>query len=83
MGLPRLGGHGGHGGDVWVVAKKSMTLKTVKNKYPQKRFVAGTGANSRFVSAQISSKCVYAVVRDLASSVFLMFKYFSSTASVR
>uniref|UniRef100_A0A8C6TST8 GTP-binding protein 10 n=1 Tax=Neogobius melanostomus TaxID=47308 RepID=A0A8C6TST8_9GOBI len=46
MGLPRLGGQGGDGGDVWVVATKDMTLKRVKDKYPQKRFVAGTGGNS-------------------------------------
>ncbi|XP_059113288.1 GTP-binding protein 10 [Peromyscus eremicus] len=47
MGYPRLGGEGGRGGDVWVVAHKSMTLKQLKNKYPQKRFVAGGGTNSR------------------------------------
>lgn len=46
MGLPRLGGQGGSGGDVWVVATKSMTLKRIKDKYPQKRFVGGTGVNS-------------------------------------
>lgn len=46
MGLPRLGGRGGDGGDVWVVATKDMTLKRVKDRYPQKRFVAGTGGNS-------------------------------------
>ncbi|XP_037640112.1 GTP-binding protein 10 [Sebastes umbrosus] len=46
MGLPRLGGQGGNGGDVWVVASKNMTLKRVKDKYPQKRFVGGSGANS-------------------------------------
>ncbi|KAK5922310.1 hypothetical protein CgunFtcFv8_019584 [Champsocephalus gunnari] len=46
MGLPRLGGHGGNGGDVWVVASKKVTLKKVKDKYPQKRFLAGAGANS-------------------------------------
>ncbi|XP_028985658.1 GTP-binding protein 10 [Betta splendens] len=46
MGLPRLGGQGGSGGDVWVVATKNMTLKKVKDKYPQKRFVGGTGGNS-------------------------------------
>ncbi|XP_061145719.1 GTP-binding protein 10 isoform X1 [Syngnathus typhle] len=46
MGLPRVGGHGGNGGDVWVVAAKSMTLKKVKDKYPQKRFAAYVGANS-------------------------------------
>lgn len=49
MGLPRLGGQGGNGGDVWVVATKNMTLKRIKDKYPQRRFVAGAGANSRFV----------------------------------
>lgn len=49
MGLPRLGGQGGKGGDVWVVAQKEMTLKRVKDKYPQKRFIAGVGTNSRYV----------------------------------
>lgn len=49
MGLPRLGGQGGKGGDVWVVAKKNMTLKRIKDKHPQKRFVGGAGGNSRFV----------------------------------
>ncbi|KAM3873322.1 GTP-binding protein 10 [Diretmus argenteus] len=46
MGLPRLGGQGGHGGNVWVVAKNGGTLKKIKDKYPQKRFVAGVGLNS-------------------------------------
>nr|XP_057940108.1 GTP-binding protein 10 isoform X3 [Doryrhamphus excisus] len=46
MGLPRLGGHGGNGGDVWVVAAEKMTLKKIRDKYPQKRFVADVGANS-------------------------------------
>uniref|UniRef100_A0A8C7Y094 GTP-binding protein 10 n=1 Tax=Oryzias sinensis TaxID=183150 RepID=A0A8C7Y094_9TELE len=46
MGLPRLGGQGGNGGDVWVVAKKNMTLKRIKDKYPLKRFVGGSGGNS-------------------------------------
>lgn len=55
MGYPRLGGEGGKGGDVWVVAHKKMTLKQLKDKYPQKRFVAGVGANSR-VSALKGSK---------------------------
>lgn len=49
MGLPRLGGQGGNGGDVWVVAKKNMTLKRIKDKYPLKRFVGGSGGNSRLV----------------------------------
>lgn len=47
MGLPRLGGQGGDGGDVFVVASKDMTLKRIKDKYPHKRFVAGSGQNSR------------------------------------
>ncbi|XP_067305785.1 GTP-binding protein 10 [Pseudorasbora parva] len=46
MGLPRLGGHGGNGGDVWVVARKGTTLKQIKDKYPNKRFTAGVGLNS-------------------------------------
>lgn len=49
MGLPRMGGQGGNGGDVWVVAKKDLTLKHIKDKYPHKRFVAGVGHNSRCV----------------------------------
>ncbi|XP_043117936.1 GTP-binding protein 10 [Puntigrus tetrazona] len=46
MGLPRLGGHGGNGGDVLVVAKKDITLKQIKDKHPSKRFAAGAGSNS-------------------------------------
>lgn len=49
MGLPRLGGSGGNGGDVWVVATNNMTLKKIKDTYPRKRFIAGTGENSRLV----------------------------------
>ncbi|KAF6301721.1 GTP binding protein 10 [Rhinolophus ferrumequinum] len=55
MGYPRLGGEGGKGGDVWVVAHNKMTLKQLKDKYPKKRFVAGEGANSRFPNAGKSS----------------------------
>ncbi|KAM4736363.1 GTP-binding protein 10 [Anableps anableps] len=46
MALPRLGGHGGKGGDVWVVATKNMTLQKIKDKYPLKRFLGGPGGNS-------------------------------------
>ncbi|NXC18271.1 GTPBA protein, partial [Corythaeola cristata] len=46
MGYPRLGGEGGRGGDVWFVARERTTLKSIRDRYPQKRFVAGTGANS-------------------------------------
>lgn len=60
MGLPRLGGQGGNGGDVYVVATKNMNLKRIKDRYPQKRFVGETGANSRFVSANITFRiCVH------------------------
>lgn len=59
MGLPRLGGRGGNGGDVWVVATKGVTLKRVRDGHPHKRFVAGTGANSRLVSSSSSSNCVF------------------------
>ncbi|XP_063054338.1 GTP-binding protein 10 isoform X1 [Engraulis encrasicolus] len=46
MGLPRLGGQGGDGGDVWVVASKDYSLKKIKDKFPEKRFVARVGNNS-------------------------------------
>ncbi|XP_034030705.1 GTP-binding protein 10 [Thalassophryne amazonica] len=45
-GLPRLGGEGGRGGDVWVMSSKDVTLSRIKSKYPQKRFIAENGANS-------------------------------------
>ncbi len=48
-GFARLGGQGGNGGDVLVVAKKDITLKQVKDKHPNKRFTAGVGSNSRWV----------------------------------
>lgn len=47
MGHPRLGGQGGRGGDVWLVAEEKLTLKRLKSQYPRKRFVGGVGANSR------------------------------------
>ncbi|XP_028613843.1 GTP-binding protein 10-like isoform X1 [Grammomys surdaster] len=50
MGYPRSGEEGGRGGDIWVVGHKNMTLKQLKNKYPQKWFLAGGGANSRMSS---------------------------------
>ncbi|KAG7335732.1 hypothetical protein KOW79_000425 [Hemibagrus wyckioides] len=46
MGLPRMGGQGGNGGDVWVVAKKDLTLKRIKDRFQHKRFIAGVGFNS-------------------------------------
>lgn len=65
MGLPRLGGQGGNGGDVWVVATKNMTLKRIKDKYPQKRFVGGIGGNSRFVSPNATLRLVSTVDANL------------------
>ncbi|XP_044280837.1 GTP-binding protein 10 isoform X1 [Varanus komodoensis] len=50
MGFPRLGGEGGKGGDVWLVAQEKLTLKKIKDRYPKKRFVAGTGSNSSIVA---------------------------------
>ncbi|XP_068013014.1 GTP-binding protein 10 [Melanerpes formicivorus] len=46
MGYPRLGGEGGRGGDVWLIAQERATLRSIRDRYPHKRFVAGTGANS-------------------------------------
>ncbi|XP_078481775.1 GTP-binding protein 10-like [Ciona intestinalis] len=48
-GHPTLGGIGGRGGDVYLVGatKSDMTLKSMKDKYPEKRFVADTGQSSR------------------------------------
>ncbi|XP_005998564.1 GTP-binding protein 10 isoform X2 [Latimeria chalumnae] len=64
-GLPRLGGQGGKGGDVWVVAKKEVSLKKIKDKYPQKRFIAGVGTNSsiRALKGEKGQNCeIYAPV---------------------
>ncbi|XP_077158899.1 GTP-binding protein 10 [Paroedura picta] len=50
MGYPRLGGQGGHGGDVWLVAHENLTLRRLKSQFPKKRFVAGTGDNSKILA---------------------------------
>lgn len=47
MGYPHLGGEGGNGGDIWVVALNKMTLKQLIDKCPQKQFVAGEGTNRK------------------------------------
>ena len=48
-GLKALGGVGGNGGDVYIVGSQNpdLTLKTFKNKYPSKRFVADRGEDSK------------------------------------
>ncbi|XP_015271793.1 PREDICTED: GTP-binding protein 10 isoform X2 [Gekko japonicus] len=50
MGHPRLGGEGGCGGDVWLVAQEKLTLKRMKSQNPEKRFLAGPGDNSKIVA---------------------------------
>ncbi|XP_076361091.1 GTP-binding protein 10 [Tachypleus tridentatus] len=47
MGLPKFGGMGGKGGDVYIEAKENIELKYIKDKWPDKRFKAGIGQNSR------------------------------------
>ncbi|NXP73416.1 GTPBA protein, partial [Ramphastos sulfuratus] len=63
MGYPRLGGEGGRGGDVWLVAQERATLKSIRDRYPHKRFVAGTGANSsvRALKGEKGQDCEVAV----------------------
>ncbi|XP_078572989.1 GTP-binding protein 10-like [Branchiostoma floridae x Branchiostoma japonicum] len=46
MGLPKYNGRGGDGGHVIFVAKEDMTLKQVIDSTPNKRFIAGIGANA-------------------------------------
>ncbi|XP_042332743.1 GTP-binding protein 10 isoform X2 [Sceloporus undulatus] len=55
MGYPRLGGEGGKGGDVWLMAHEKITLKRLKDQYPTKRFIAGTGANSSIAALKGAS----------------------------
>ncbi|CAI9539606.1 unnamed protein product [Staurois parvus] len=55
MGLPRLGGEGGKGGDVLMVAKHGVSMKDVKEKYTHKRFTGGAGDNSSVRSLKGSS----------------------------
>lgn len=49
-GLPRYGGIGGKGGDVWVAAEKgnvmSQSLKKLNADNPLQRFEGGIGQNS-------------------------------------
>jgi len=47
-GLPTKGGLGGKGGDVVIVGNSKMDLKTLKKTYPDKRFKAERGDDSRF-----------------------------------
>ena len=47
QGLPKIGGHGGRGGDVWLVGSGRASLKQIIQKCPTKRVAAGSGSNSR------------------------------------
>ncbi|KAI1285211.1 GTP-binding protein 10 [Halotydeus destructor] len=47
-GLPKYGGLGGKGGDVYVEAMaKVRDLRQIKDKFTEKRFIAGNGEDSR------------------------------------
>ncbi|KAI8492094.1 GTP-binding protein 10 [Branchiostoma belcheri] len=46
MGLPKYNGRGGDGGHVVFLAKDDLTLKQVIDRTPNKRFIAGVGANA-------------------------------------
>lgn len=45
-GLPRYGGIGGSGGNVYVISEEGLTLETVKAKLKSKRLSAEAGSNS-------------------------------------
>ena len=47
QGYPKYGGKGGKGGDIYFVARKEATLKSIISRFPNKRIVAATGENSR------------------------------------
>lgn len=46
-GLPKYGGVGGKGGDVYVEAVDGWTLRNLKDKFPKQRFVAEKGEDSK------------------------------------
>ncbi|CAE1246955.1 Probable GTP-binding protein OBGM, mitochondrial,GTP-binding protein 10 homolog,GTP-binding protein 10,GTPase Obg [Acanthosepion pharaonis] len=46
QGLPRLGGIGGNGGDIYFQANEKLTLKNMKQKNPSKRYFSETGKDS-------------------------------------
>ncbi|KAL5006952.1 hypothetical protein ScPMuIL_015758 [Solemya velum] len=47
QGYPKYGGVGGNGGNIYLVANKSFSLKQVLEICPSKRFTAANGGNSR------------------------------------
>ncbi|CAL1283093.1 unnamed protein product, partial [Larinioides sclopetarius] len=46
-GIPKYGGIGGKGGDVYVEATEDYSLLQLKREFPEQRFVGGTGGNSK------------------------------------
>lgn len=47
-GLARYNGIGGRGGNVYVTAQERATLKNLCRQFPDKRFCAATGGDSRY-----------------------------------
>jgi len=47
-GLAKYNGIGGRGGHVYVVAQERATLKSLRKQYPERRFCATTGSDSRY-----------------------------------
>jgi GTPase involved in cell partitioning and DNA repair len=52
-GLVKYGGHGGSGGNVYVVAHPNASLKRLVDVNPEKRFTASAGSPSRLVAIRI------------------------------
>lgn len=48
-GLPKFGGVGGKGGDVYLEACESYSLAKLKMENPTKKFIGGPGSDSKYV----------------------------------
>ncbi|KAF8783193.1 GTP-binding protein 10-like [Argiope bruennichi] len=46
-GIPKYGGIGGKGGDVFLEATENYSLLKLKREFPTQRFIGGTGGNSK------------------------------------
>ena len=49
QGLAKYNGFGGRGGNVYAVAKDGVTLKNICQQFPERRFSAANGTDSRYV----------------------------------
>lgn len=56
-GLARYNGIGGRGGNVYVVARERATLKNLCRLFPDRRFCAATGGDSRYCINAVSEEC--------------------------